>query len=106
MIAGDVPIKDRKIMKETAIITLQYGSQDNLEKALAMVATYLEQSAYCQQFALVSTLSENGQAILRIEWRDASHRALAWYYFSNVLADAGVVVHIALEGQAAQRKIA
>lgn len=93
-------------MKETAIITLQSGSQEDLEKALVVMVKYLERSQHCQRFVLTSTLDENNQALLQSEWNDTAQRALAWYYFSNVLAGAGVVVHIALEGRAAQQKSA
>ena len=93
-------------MTETATITLVSGQPEQFAQALALVTAYLDDARHCHNYLLTPSLAGNNSYIISSVWDAPAHRAAAWYYFSDLFADANVVIHVTLESEMQQASVA
>ncbi len=93
-------------MTETATLTLLNGQMEDFERVLAVISAYLDEARHCQSYLLTRSLDGRQSYVLNSVWDAETYRVIAWHHFSDLLAQAGIVVHIGLVGQSEQQKTA
>jgi hypothetical protein len=75
---------------ENATLTVTSGRPTDVEVALSRVAAYLESSSHCASYLLTRDLAPEPAYLLSATWDAPRWRGLAWRYFADVFAAAGV----------------
>src|SRR5260370_41832356 len=84
------------MLVETAPLTLPSGQSADVEVALSRIAAYLDSSSHCAGYLLTRDLAPQRETafLLSAAWDAPRWCSLAWRYFADVFAAAGVEVRV------------
>src|SRR5260370_5847614 len=85
------------MLVETAPLTLPSGQSADVEVALSRIAAYLDSSSHCAGYLLTRDLAPQRETafLLSAAWDAPRWCSLAWRYFADVFAAAGVELRVA-----------
>ena len=90
------------MLVENATLTLTSGHPADVEAALSRIAAYLESSSHCAGYLLTRDLVPRREPayLLSATWDAPRWRGLAWRYFADIFAAAGVEYRATLSAAA------